>query len=353
MVSLVPLDSVQYPPRCKPGDRVALVSPSAGLPGMFPHVHELGVRRLIDDFGLVPVEYETTRRMNSSPEDRAADLMRAFRDPSIRVIMATIGGDDQITILRHLDPAVIAENQKPFFGYSDNTNLLNYMLGLGVVSFHGGSTMVHLGRSGRMHERTTASLRAALFEGGMFDFEPVDRFAVNALPWDDPTNLETEAPTYRASPCTWHGDPSVVEGRLWGGCLEILDWTFQVGRYVGPTEYYLKSLLFIETSEEMPSAEYVYRTLRNLGERGVLEAIAGLVVARPASEPFGTRATDEEILEFENSQRDAILRVTDRYHPGLPIVIGIDAGHTDPQLILPIGGIAKLDCGSQTFKVRY
>jgi muramoyltetrapeptide carboxypeptidase LdcA involved in peptidoglycan recycling len=46
-----------YPPKPRPGDRVAVVSPSAGLPGLFPHVYELGLRRLREEFGLEPVEY--------------------------------------------------------------------------------------------------------------------------------------------------------------------------------------------------------------------------------------------------------------------------------------------------------
>jgi hypothetical protein len=33
------------------------------------------MQRLREDFGLEPVEYPTTRRLNSSPQDRAADLM--------------------------------------------------------------------------------------------------------------------------------------------------------------------------------------------------------------------------------------------------------------------------------------
>ncbi|MEU7587018.1 hypothetical protein AB0A95_12015 [Micromonospora sp. NPDC049230] len=55
---MVPL---RYPPKPRPGDRVAVVSPSAGLPAIFPHVYELGLRRLREEFGPEPVEYPTTR----------------------------------------------------------------------------------------------------------------------------------------------------------------------------------------------------------------------------------------------------------------------------------------------------
>ncbi len=64
--------------------------------------------------------------------------------------MATIGGDDQITVLKHLDVALIKARPKPFFGYSDNTSLLNFLHFHGIVGYHGGSDMVHVGR-GRTH----------------------------------------------------------------------------------------------------------------------------------------------------------------------------------------------------------
>ena len=55
--------------------------------------------RLIEATGLVPVEYPTTRRLGASPRDRAEDLNNAFGDPDIRAVLATVGGDDQITVV--------------------------------------------------------------------------------------------------------------------------------------------------------------------------------------------------------------------------------------------------------------
>src|SRR3979411_2852676 len=102
----------------------------------------MGRRR--DETGLEPVEYPTTRQLGASPQDRAADLMAAFADPGIRAVLAPLGGAAQLTAPPFLDPAVVAANPKAFVGYSDNTNLLNWLWNLGMVSYHGGSTMVHL-----------------------------------------------------------------------------------------------------------------------------------------------------------------------------------------------------------------
>jgi hypothetical protein len=59
-----------YPPKPQPGDRVAILSPSAGLPQVFPQPFELGLARLREQFGLVPVEYPATRQMGARATSR-------------------------------------------------------------------------------------------------------------------------------------------------------------------------------------------------------------------------------------------------------------------------------------------
>src|SRR5262245_64207985 len=128
--------SLAFPPKAAPGDKVAVLSPSFAAPGFAPEVHEQAMRRFTDLTGLVPVEYPTTRRIGASARDRAADLNAAFADPEIRAVLATLGGEDEITVIPHLDPAPVRRDPKPFLGYSDNTNLLSWLWSQGVASFH-------------------------------------------------------------------------------------------------------------------------------------------------------------------------------------------------------------------------
>uniref|UniRef100_UPI0033655AD9 S66 family peptidase n=1 Tax=Intrasporangium sp. TaxID=1925024 RepID=UPI0033655AD9 len=254
------------PRRCRPGDKVAVLSPSWAAPALFPEVHEQALRRIRDDLGLEPVEYPTTRRL-ASPEERAADIMTAFADPEIRAVLATIGGDDQVTVLRHLDPEVVRADPKPFFGYSDNTNLLNYLWRLGIVGYHGGSIMVHLGRGGRMHPAHARSLRDALFGNGWYALEPPAQWGDESGDWADPASLESEPPMWDSVGWDWMATATgVIEGRTWGGNLEIVSWLLQAGQ-VEESRRYAGCILLLETSEEMPSATEVYRILRNMGER--------------------------------------------------------------------------------------
>ena len=143
--------SLVHPPKAQPGDRIAVVSPSFAAPGFAPAVHEQAMRRLAEVTGLEPVEYPTTRQLGASPESRARDLNAAFADPQIRAVIATVGGEDQITVIGHLDAEGLRTDPKPFLGYSDNTNLHQWLWGHGVASFYGGSTQVHLG-PGPAHE---------------------------------------------------------------------------------------------------------------------------------------------------------------------------------------------------------
>src|SRR5690242_3988641 len=115
-LSDVPSDLV-VPPPIEPGSTVAVVSPSWAAPEQYPAVHERALQRLRDVLGVAPVEYVSTRR-SASPQQRARDLMAAFADPQVGAILATIGGDDQITVLRHLDPDVVVRHPTRFLGYS-------------------------------------------------------------------------------------------------------------------------------------------------------------------------------------------------------------------------------------------
>jgi hypothetical protein len=116
------------------------------MPEIFPEVFELGLQRLQQLFQLVPVEYPTTRKLNSPLPERARDLHAAFADPEIKGIISSIGGIDEIKLLKYLDAELIKANPKPFFGYSDNTNLHLFLRSLGMLSYHGGSVMVQLGQ---------------------------------------------------------------------------------------------------------------------------------------------------------------------------------------------------------------
>lgn len=275
-----------YPPKPVPGDRVAVISPSAALPGILPLPYELGLERLRKEYGLEPVEYPATRRMGSTPQERADDIHAAFADPDVKAVMASIGGDDQITVLPLLDRELIRANPKPFFGYSDNTNLLAYLWNTGIVGYHGASVMGELGRPGAMDPLTAESLRAALFASGEYELRPAERWRDVDRDWADPATFASEPETRPGTGWTWINADRVVEGRSWGGCLEILAWLLTADREIPlGLSVHDGGVLFLETSEELPSGEEVFRVLRSMGERGLLQRFSALLMGRPRRGP--------------------------------------------------------------------
>ncbi len=343
-----------YPPKPVKGDRVAILSPSGRAAAHFSAPLELGLRRLHEEFGLEPVEYPTTRAVKASPQERAADVSAAFADPGIKAILATCGGDDQIKVLRYLDADVLAASPKPTFGYSDNVNLHLFLWNLGQVSYHGGSVMVQLGRPGELHPKTRLSLERALFGHGEFPLDELHEYTDVEREWTDPATFASAPVMLESDGWSWHGpDDVTVSGPAWGGCLEIIDFHLRAGRYLLPNEVYEGCVLFLETSEEQPSASYVYRVLLGMGERGLLRQFAAIVWARPKAWSFERRSTPAEKARYIAEQQDAVLTAVAEYHPGVPVVFGVDFGHADPQLIIPLGGHTTVRTADRQITVTY
>ena len=342
-----------YPPKLAPGDQVAIVSPSWAGAGVFPLVHERGLTALRDELGLIPVEFPTTRQVGASAQERARDLNAAFADPEIKAVMAVIGGDDQLTVLPYLDADIIGANPKAYFGYSDNTNLLNYLWNLGIVSYHGGSTLVHFARPGGVHPAFISSMRHALFDSVIVDIGPVARFTDLQADWEDLSTLDNPLPTTDEPGWHWHNATRVVTGPTWGGNLEILHWNLAAGRWVQPNDRYRGCVLMLETSEEMPAADEVFRMLRNIGERGLLAEFAAVVFAKPKAWHGHAPLNEAERAVFRAEQEAAVLRALAIYNPDAVFVFGPDFGHTDPQYVLPYGGLMTVDGPEKRISVQY
>ena len=334
-------------PKAQPGDRIAVLSPSFAAPSISAAVHDQAIRRLADSTGLVPIEFPTTRQLGATAEARAADINAAFADPRIRAVIATTGGDDEVTVVPHVDTAAVTNDPKPFFGYSDNTNLHHLLWGLGVPSFYGGSTQVHLGAGPQVDDIHLQSLRAALLDGGEIELTDPGVSEDFGVEWEDPRSLTEFGVREPTDPWTWAGPMKSVEGRTWGGCIEVIDQIAIAGR-MPETEDLSGKILLFETSEEVPPAIMVKRSLRSLGERGILAAAAGVIMARPpVSELRKPVPSSDERERLRGAQRDVVIAEVQKYNPEAVVCVGVPFGHTRPQWILPHGGTIRLDGAEQ------
>ena len=324
-------------PKLKKGDKVAILSPSFAAAGKWPHVYELGLSRLRDVFQLEPIEYPTTKQIGASKEERAKDLIAAFEDREIKAVIATLGGNDQVTYIKDLPQEPFANNPKPFFGFSDNSHFENHLFLSGVPSFYGGSVLTQFAMQGKMDDYTVNWLKRALFEDEEFELIASDTFNDVGLNWNDPATL-TQSRVYEKND-GWQWDAHTEgAGLLWGGCLESIDEMLRHNVPI-PTLAQLENIILMtETSEEIPSPDYVHRVYRALGERGILARVQGVLVGRPPAWAFNKQHTVEEKSEYRQKQRETTLAVIREYNKTIPVVQNMDFGHTDPQIPMPYGG---------------
>lgn len=341
------------PRKASPGDKVAVLSPSFAAPAVAPAVHEQALARLEKLTGLVPVEYPTTRRLDASPQDRAADLNAAFGDPQIRAVLATVGGEDQVTVVPHLDADAVVADPKPFLGYSDNTNLLSWLWTHGVAGFYGGSTQVHLGAGPDVDDIHARALRAALLTGERLELTEPGESEDFGREWNDPAALSENGLREPTEPWTWAGPARAVTGPTWGGCVEALQWILTAGRFPTDPAVLAGGVLLLESSEELIPAREFGWIVRALGERGLLSAVDAVMVARPPASSFEVTRSPEERARHRAEQRDVAVETVQRYNPDAVVVVGVPFGHTRPQWIVPYGGTVTVDGAEQRVWADY
>jgi muramoyltetrapeptide carboxypeptidase LdcA involved in peptidoglycan recycling len=318
------------------GDKVAILSPSFAAPAVWPHVYQLGLERLKNVFGLVPVEYPSTKKLGASGEERSRDLIEAFSNPEIKAVISTLGGDDEVTYIKNLPSEPFINNPKPFFGYSDTTHFQHFLWMNKIPSFYGGNLFTQFAMQGEMDEFSKTYLELALFEDNVVELTSSKTFNEESLSWDNLENLNQKRKYEINHGWIWDGVKN-TRGILWGGCLESVDELLRHNIQIPSLDDFKNLVLILETSEEIPSKDYVNRVVRAFGERGLLENIQGVLVGRPKAWEFDNQKNTQEKEIYKKEQAETILKAIRRYNPDCPIIQNMDFGHTDPQICMPLG----------------
>ena len=335
------------PEHLKRGDRVAIVSLSSGTLGEpgFIHKYEIARERLERDFGLqvaaMPNALKGREYLDKHPEARAADLMDAYRDPSIKAVFNAIGGDDTIRLLPYIDFSVIRQNPKIFTGFSDTTSNHFMMYKAGLVSYYGASVMTNFAEYVRINDYTRTMIQKTLFD-------PQPTLDIPSAPYwyDDEDEKIWWCEENRNTLKAYHPEEigyeviqggGIAEGALLGGCVDV--FIELLGTPIWPSlEEWRGKLLFLETSEEDMSCDYLTWILRNLQAQGIFDVICGILVGKPARrskyEPY--KAVYRRVVGFEAG------------HPELPILYNVNFGHAEPIGILPYGLKCRLDAEKKT-----
>lgn len=339
------LENLVKPPKLNPGDTVAAVSLSwggAGDPDLLWR-YELGKWRLKDVFGLNVVEMPNalkgTDYVRRHPEARAADLMAAFADPAVKGIFSCIGGNDSIRMLPYIDFGMIRANPKVFLGYSDSTVTHFICQKAGLASFYGASILAEFAENVSIFDYTRVQIEKVLFSAepvGMV--APAPEWTGERIEWTIENRERVKAMQSNPGPALLQGSGR-VRGRLTGGCLEVLEML--KGTALWPElSRFDDAILFFETSEDMPEPQWVRYWLRNYGAQGILQRVRGIAWGIPYAGRF--RDEYQAVIRAELAEWGL---------PELPVLYGLNFGHTEPMCCLPYGALAEIDCVARTFSV--
>jgi len=336
--------------------RVAVVSLSAGTIGeeFVSHEVELGLQRL-RSFGLevrmMPHALKGIDYVKKHPEDRAADLLAAFEDDSVDMILCAIGGDDTYRLLPRLfehDELKEALHREIFLGFSDTT--MNHLMlhKVGLNTFYGQSFLADLCELDRnMLPYTEKYFRELITTGHIAEIRPSEVWYEERTDWS-PKALGTARVCHENTGFELLQGSPVFSGKILGGCLESIYDIFDSSRYpdtVALCERYglfptltdwQGRILLLETSEEQPSPEHYRVMLTALKKTGIFEAVSGVICGKPMNELF--------FAEYKEIIREVIA------DPELPIVANLNIGHATPRCIIPFGVDALVDTREQVIR---
>lgn len=333
---------------------VGVVSLSAGTLGedFVRHELELGVRRL-EHYGLkvrfLPHALKGIDCLKAHPEARAADLLEAFRDPEIDLILCAIGGDDTYRLLPYLFDEGRLEKaacRKPFLGFSDST-VNHFMLHkVGLPTFYGQAFLSDVCEMDtEILPYTRRYFEELLRTGTIRRVKPSEVWYEGRTDYS-PACLGTPLPAHPAEGWKLLQGPPVFSGKILGGCLDTIHDFFDGERYADMPALCQKyglfpgaadwqgRILLLETSEEQMSPEKFSRALGFLKQAGVFEAVSGILFGRPMDN-----------VHREEYHRRLAAAVDD---PALPILADVSVGHALPRCILPFGVNVRVDAQAQT-----
>lgn len=313
----------------KSGDKIRVIAPSFGKQAKKLAPSDERAKQRLENLG-----YKVTfgnhlgtqfHLGTARAEDRAADFNEAFADKSVKVVMALTGGWSANEILPLIDWNTVRANPKPLVGYSDITVLHNAMYAkTGVVGYLG----PNFSTLGRMvsWQYTLDNLQAVLTQVEPIQLKRSQQWGVRSRK--------------RFATKPWQVlQPGEAKGILLGGNLG----TFYL---LQGTEYQPKFdqpfILLAEDDDEAgkyTAREFSRRLESVLQLPGVRQNIQGLLVGRFQPNSGVTAPLLQSILGSKQLG-------------DIPVVTGIDFGHTTPTLTLPIGGNARLSAHSAPIRLE-
>lgn len=321
----------------KKTDKIAVWAPSSPAPYLFPRRFERSLNEL-KKRGYNVYVGDSCKKNISYQKEFAKDIVKEFHkfllDDEIKAIIFAVGGWTTISLLEHIDWALVKEYPKPVIGYSDATALLlaiNHLTG--QETFHGPMIVPEWGEFNGPWDYSIYNFENLLFKNKTYlDLHAPKEWTQEILWWDKEDSRKRSI----TGDSDWISyKPGKCEGALVGGNLNVI--SLMLGTDFIPS--FDNKILFIETEGFSPDKFLAY--LLQLKLHRVFDQIKGLIIGRhsnPVASSSGSKSFNE-ILDY----------VFEEYN--FPILLDVDLGHTEPMLTLPIGRKVLLNSSEKLIRI--
>lgn len=264
---------------------------------------------------------------SGSIQARAEEFNQLIRDPQVRCVMSTIGGNNSNSILPYLDFDALRADPKIIIGYSDTTALLaGIHAQTGLITFYGPAMVASFGEFPPLVDETYASFADIVMtkQSAPYGYRLPAYWTDEKLNWNDETPVR--AKQLYPNTCRFLGT-GCVEGRVIGGNLNTMS-----GIWGSPYMPDIRQgdILFIEDS--LLNIATIERSFSMLKLNGVFDRVSAILLGK--HELFDDSGTGRQpvdvLLEVLNGQ-------------DIPLVDGFDCCHTHPMLTLPLGVNLAID----------
>ncbi len=322
------------PAKLKSGDEVRIIAPSRSMIMLGEDCKKIATERLEAlglkvTFGKYVMEADSDY-LSTSVEHRAQDLNDAFRDKNVKAILTVIGGFNSNQLLNYIDYEAIKENPKIFCGFSDITALSNAIHAkTGLVTYSG----PHYSSFGMLKgfEYSLEYFKKMFFQDEEFEVLSSEKWS------DDAWFIDQENREFIDNEGMFIINEGKAEGNIVGGNLCTLN-LLQGTPYMPDIS---NKVLFLE-DDDMAGKIYLMefdRNLQSLMHMPEFKTVKGIVLGRSQKATEMNKEKWFKLIKNKPELKD------------IPVIAGVDFGHSTPIITFPIGGYVKLEASNNKIKL--
>ncbi len=316
------------PPKLKIGDEIRVIAPAQTLSIVSTDVIQNAIRTLSSHgfrvtFSKYAFEIDNLLN-NASRFHRIQDINDAFADENVKCILTAIGGYSSIDVIDKIDYELIKKHPKIFCGFSDVTIIENAITSqTGLITYYG----PHFSSFGMLKGLNYTEVN---FINMLTGCVRVHKIHPSKYCSDDAWFIDQINRKFVMN----NGFVTINKGEAYG---TIIGGNTASLCTLAATKYapdFSNKIIFLEDVCEDQNAFYRMLDMRleTIILNPTFKNVKGIVIGRL---PLALQNPIENIIKIVNSKKAL---------NNIPILYGVDFGHTTPIITIPIGGLCHMTC---------